>query len=45
MRLYNISQEDIEEAVANPDEGPGTEADRYVVLRTLKGKFKRCHSR
>lgn len=40
MRLYNITEEDIEKAIAKPDKEPVSEADRYVVFRTQREKFK-----
>lgn len=40
MRLYFISQEDVEQAIANPDQGPVSEGNRYVVYRKHGEKFK-----
>ena len=39
MKLYGIFQEDIEQAIANPDKDPEVEGSRYVVYRTSP-KFK-----
>ena len=40
MKLYDISEEDVEEVLAKPDIGPETEEDRFIAVRKLKGKFK-----
>jgi len=35
MRLYEITQEDVEQTVANPNKGPEVEGNRYVIYKTL----------
>jgi hypothetical protein len=40
MKLYDITAEDVEKVIKNPDNEPRRERNRYIVHRTLSSKFK-----
>ena len=40
MQLYEVSEEDVEEAVQNPEAGPEIEEGRLVVQATFPNRFK-----
>lgn len=39
MRLYGISQEDVQQVMENPDRGPDSEGDRFAVSKLLGMRF------